>query len=195
MALDADILTNLMLATSGATGPQSPLIWGAYARGVVNGLKLSIANGVAVGAAGLGELKGVGAIHGGPLAMVPIVASNMLSVGMPPAPGQALFNLAISQIATHTLTALEISGPTPGTGSGAGTIPPGGYVVPGPLIAQLITVEILSAGITPTPIQPLINLAIGNSTQQIMALASTPFTVTGPAGSSPGGGPVIGIIS
>ena len=179
MALNDTILKTLMLIPMVPfIGADAEKIWGAYAKGVIAGLRQGkavailddksigavlpggyVVNGLIVsqqiqkalidigqtltpkqieiaGAIGASTQQimaiattpvltsqGFGAIHGGPVVMLPIVIANFIGI-VPgpegaPTPLQLQFFQAISQIATHTLTALQVStGPGPGAVNG-----------------------------------------------------------------------------
>lgn len=194
MALDASLLAPLMFATSGAIGPESFAIWNAYATGVVNGLKLGTATMLVGGSAGSpGQASGIGAIHGGPVAMLPIVIANFAGIIPPippqgaPTPLQALFFLAVAQIGTHTLAFTEVKGPSGPVAVGAGLVAPGGYIIDDTIMGNLIKIELLKLGKGKplTPIQLDTADAIAKSTKQIMALATTPVVAVGGAPVAP----------
>lgn len=157
-----------------------------YAEGVIKGLKLGAAQ---VTTAGVGGGPGpgtfVGALQGGPIVMAAIVATNALGVIPPspegsPTPLQVIWHLAIAQIATHVLVALQVDAPaSDSVAAGVGIIAPGGFSVSGALIAQLIILAYLKKGLVATPYRIKVAKVVGNSTQQMMALATMVIPIVG----------------
>lgn len=205
MPLDADSLANLMLLTSTLGGPGGLQEFQCYANGVVKGLKAGTAQVTTTGVIGSpGTAKGIGAIQPGPPAMVPFVSTALVGAipppGGAPTPLQPLLFLAISQVATHVLTNLEVQAPPTDTvAQGVGIIAPGGFKISGSVIETFILAEYTIKGLIATPLRISIAKAIGQATEQLMKLASMP-SLTIPDGvpaspSAPATGTRIGIIS
>lgn len=205
MALDEGILTNLMLVTFGFLNPGAEDEWAAVAEGTIAGLKLGTVTGITTGASGSpGQGTGIGALQGGPLVMVPIVATNALGVVPPipegtPTPLQPLWYLAVSQIATHVLTALQVEfAPTDPVATGVVTVAPGGFQIQGDVVANFILLAYISKGLIITPKREDTAKAIGQSVQQMMSTATMLGSIVGGvpvAPPAPGAGTRVGVIS
>jgi hypothetical protein len=205
MALDADTLANLMLPIFGFVNPNSQKEFGAYAQGVVMGLKASTVEVQTTGIAGApGPETGIGAIQGGAVTMLPIVIANSVGVIPPPngtpTPTQLLWYTAISQIATYVLTALQVDAPpTDGVATGFATVLPGGFKVQADIISSSIKLAYVSKGLIPTPLRLQVADVIGKSTQQALQIATMAFPILkGVPASPPSPAPPgvrIGIIS
>ncbi len=203
MALDESTLANLMFVTFGVLTSGAKDEWEAIAEGVVAGLKLGTVIGITAGAAGSpGDSIGLGAIQGGPLIMVPIVAVNAIGV-IPPIPGglptplQPLWYLALSQVSLHVLTFLQVDFPkTDGVATGATVVTPGGFQVQASIIKGLVLAAYLKRGLTLTPVRIDTAQVVGDSVQQMMALAiMTAPVIGGVTGSGPAAGSRVGVIS
>jgi len=205
MPLSAPLLSTLMFAASGIPTPGAKVEFDCYAEGIVMGLKAGVVTITTIGALGSpGSGTGIGAINGGPLVMVPLVATALLGIIPPipeglPTPMQPLFYLAISQTALHVLTFLQVDSiPADPVAIGVGTIAPGGFIIPGPAIGGFITLAYLKRGLTPTPRRIQIAMAIGTAVQQMMALAVCTIPIIGGAPAAPpapGAGVRTGVIS
>jgi hypothetical protein len=199
MALDPSILSLLMQSTFGIFTPGAKDEFDCYAEGVVQGLKTGIVTVTTTGVGGTpGQGQFLGAIQGGPLVMAGLVATNAIGVMPPlpeglPTPLQALWYLAIGQIATHVLTALQVNTtPSDTVSTGVGIVTPGGFTILGPTIAQLIIAAFLKKGLTPTPRRIQIAQVVGISTQQMMALATMTIPIIGGAPTAPPS-PMVGV--
>ena len=174
MALNDAALSTLMQATFGIFNIGSKNEFDSYAEGVVMGLKLGTAKIITAGSSGSpGTGTFNGALQGGPLVMLPLVAANSIGVlpafssGGAPAPLQPLWYLAISQIATHVLTALTVTAPTTDTVSvGVGQITPGGFTIDADIIANFIILGYLKRGLIPTPMRMDIAKVIGKKAKK-----------------------------
>ena len=205
MALDSTLLTQLMLTTSTLAGAMASVEFSCYAAGVVQGLKLGTATIQTTGVAGTpGTGKFIGAIQPGAIGMSLLVQQALLGIIPPPTgsitPLQPIYYLAISQIATHVLTSLQVDAPaSDSVATGVGIIVPGGFNVSGTVIGGFIVQQYVSKGLTPTPLRISIANAIGIATQQMMSLATMPaIPIIGgvPATpSAPSAGVRIGVIS
>jgi hypothetical protein len=205
MALNEALLSNLMLVTFGVITPGSKTEFDCYAEGIVAGLKAGIVTIQTTGLAGSpGSGVGIGAIQGGPLVMLPLVATNSIGIIPPipegaPTPLQPLWYLAISQTATHVLSMLQVdSVPADAVAAGIGIVAPGGFQISGALISSFIVLAYLKRGLTPTPRRIQVASLIGKSVQQMMLLATCIIPIAGGAPvapPAPGVGVRTGIIS
>lgn len=183
MALDADTLAKLMLAPFGFINPNSMKEFGAYAQGVVMGLKASMVEVQTTGVAGAPGLEtGIGALQGGALTMLPFVVANSVGVIPPangaPMPAQLLWYTGVSQIATYVLTALQVDAPpTDGVATGFATVLPGGFKIQADVISSAIKLAYVSKGLIPTPLRLQVADVIGKSTKQAMDLATMAFPI------------------
>jgi len=191
MVLDADLLTKLMIATFGFLNPGADDEWGAIATGAVQGMKLGTVQIITSGTSGSpGPGTGIGAIQGGAIAMVPLVAVNTISALPPPGgaitPLQPLWHLAVSQIATHALTSLQVDIPaTDSVAVGVGNVLPGGFQIQGSVIEGLILAEYLKRGLLITPMKTQLAKGIGAAVQQHMSLATMIIPILGGSPSAP----------
>jgi len=206
MALNENLLSLLMLSTSGLPTLGAKQEFDAYAKGVIAGIKLGTATITTTGALGTpGTAKFIGAINPGPLLMASLI--QVAAVGsLPPIPGgtptplQFTFFLALGQIATHVLAFLEVEGlPMDTVSTGIGIVPPGGFTISGDLIQGLIVLEFIKAGLITTPSRVGLAAAVGRATEQFMLLATIPtIPIVGGAPVAPPApsvGTRIGIIS
>jgi hypothetical protein len=182
----------LMLSTFGVFTPGSKVEFDCYAEGIIGGLQAGVVTIQTAGALGSpGSGTGVGAIQGGPLVMFPLVAANSIGVIPPipeglPMPLQSLWYLAISQTATHVLTALQVDSiPADSVAAGIGIVAPGGFQVQATIIASLITLAYLKNGLIITPRRVQVAQAIGKSVQQMMLLATCIIPIVGGAPATP----------
>lgn len=202
MALSDSILSLLMQGTFGIFNKGSKDEFDSYAEGVVMGLLLGTANVITTGTAGApGIGVGIGAIQGGAPAMLPLVTLNSLGVMPPkegaPQPLQLVWYLAISQVATHVLTALQVTAPpTDSVGAGLGIITPGGFSISGDTISKFILLAFIKRGLIVTKSRKDIATMIGKSTEQLMKLAAMPsIPIIGAPSNSPSTGTRVGTIS
>lgn len=197
--LSEQILTQLMVSTFGIFNAGTLNEFGAYADGVIQGLKLGTVTIQTTGAAGSpGQGASIGAIQGGALTMVPIVATNSLGIVPPipegaPQPLQPLWYLAISQIATHALTALQVDSiPADAVSVGVGIVAPGGIQVQAQVITNFILLSYLKRGLTITPRRIDTAQIVGKSTQQMLLLATMIIPIIGGVPAVPGA-PAVGV--
>ena len=198
MPLDEKMLANLMFVTyaaSGFVGTKTMDDFNAIATGVVAGLKAGTASAMVQGVQGSpGTGKMIGVINPGPVVMAgALQVASMGSIPPPmglPTPLQALYFLAIGQIATHILTMQVETLPMDTVAMGVGMILPGGFTIVGSAIEGLIIVEFLKSG-PPTPPKLGLAKAIGIATQQIMMMAMVPaIPILGGVPIPPPAGPI-----
>jgi hypothetical protein len=197
--LNEDTLTKLMVATFSIFNSGSLDEFGAYAEGVVQGLKLGTVTIQTTGAAGSpGQGTGIGAIQGGAITMAPIVALNSLGIIPPipegaPQPLQILWYLAIAQIATHALVSLQVDSlPMDAVAVGVGIVPPGGIQVQAQVITNFILLAYLKRGLKITPRRIDVAQIVGKSTQQMLLLATMIIPIAGGVPAVPGA-PAVGV--
>jgi hypothetical protein len=192
MALNENTLSKLMYAAyvvpfkSAKTKEE----FDAYAKGIVAGLKKgkAIINCIGLGGGPPGIASGIGAIQGGPPALLTLLIANSIGKIPPPVgsitPMQPFWHIAISMTAGYLLTALEVEAkPTSDSqvciGTGVVTFQIDGDIIKQEIISALekmVTGD--SAQQKVTPMRKQMAEAVGKSVATLMKTATSPILVT-----------------